>query len=61
MANLRIRPNGVIQYDVCIYGVRFRETSGLKATPKNIKIVGVLPKDGRIINSFYDISVTTND
>ena len=38
MANLRIRPNGVIQYEVCIYGVRFRETSGLKATPKNIKI-----------------------
>ena len=38
MANIRIRPNGIIQYDFCIFGVRFRETSGLPATPKNIKI-----------------------
>lgn len=37
MANIRVRPNGIIQYDFCIYGVRFRETSGLKATPKNLK------------------------
>ena len=38
MANIRVRPNGIIQYDFCIYGVRFRETSGLKATPKNLKL-----------------------
>ena len=37
MANLRIRPNGIIQYDLCVYGVRFRETSGLRATPGNLK------------------------
>lgn len=37
MANIRIRPNGIIQYDLCIYGVRFRETSGLKATPVNLR------------------------
>jgi integrase len=37
MANIRIRPNNIIQYDVCVHGVRFRETSGLKATPVNVK------------------------
>lgn len=37
MANIRIRPNNIIQYDVCIHGVRSRETSGLKATPVNVK------------------------
>ncbi|MCD9529102.1 Arm DNA-binding domain-containing protein [Photobacterium carnosum] len=38
MANYRIRPNGIIQYDIHIYGRRFRETTGMPATPKNIKI-----------------------
>ncbi len=37
MASIRVRPNGIIQYDIHIYGVRFRETSGLPATPKNLK------------------------
>ncbi|KHT61598.1 integrase [Photobacterium gaetbulicola] len=37
MANIRIRPNGIIQYDLCVFGVRFRETSGMPATPSNIK------------------------
>jgi len=37
MAKIRVRPNGVIQYDLCVYGVRFRETSGLSATPSNLK------------------------
>ncbi|WP_283131102.1 site-specific integrase [Enterovibrio norvegicus] len=37
MANIRVRPNGIIQYDLCAYGKRFRETSGLKATPTNLK------------------------
>lgn len=38
MANYRIRPNGIIQYDIHIFGKRFRETTGMPATPKNIKI-----------------------
>lgn len=38
MANYRIRPNGIIQYDLHVFGVRFRETSKMPATPKNIKI-----------------------
>lgn len=38
MANYRIRPNGIIQYDLHVFGVRFRESSKMPATPKNIKI-----------------------
>lgn len=38
MANYRIRPNNIIQYDLHVFGVRFRETSKMPATPKNIKI-----------------------
>ena len=38
MANIRVRPNGIIQYDIHVYGTRFRETSGMPATPKNLKI-----------------------
>ena len=41
MANIRIRPNGIIQYDFSIYGVRFRETSGLPATSGNLKKINV--------------------
>ncbi|WP_028117863.1 site-specific integrase [Ferrimonas senticii] len=37
MANIRVRPNGIIQYDLHIYGQRFRETSKLPATPNNLK------------------------
>ena len=35
MASFCIRPNGTIQYDLCIYGRRFRESSGLRDTPEN--------------------------
>lgn len=45
MANIRIRPNGIIQFDLCIFGVRFRETFGLTATPANLnKAKGILKK-----------------
>lgn len=37
MVKLRIRPNGMLQYDVSLYGKRFREGSGLKATPQNVR------------------------
>lgn len=44
MANFRIRPNNIIQYDFFVLGKRFRETSGLKATPTNIKIAKAFVK-----------------
>lgn len=44
MANIRIRPNGIIQFDLCLFGVRFRETSGLTATPANINKAKVILK-----------------
>ena len=37
MAHIRIRPNGRIQFDLHIYGQRFREGTKLMATPVNIK------------------------
>jgi integrase len=36
MAHIRIRPNGRIQYDIHLYGCRFREGTKLMATPKNL-------------------------
>jgi len=30
-----VRPNGILQYDLCLYGRRFRESSGLRYTPEN--------------------------
>jgi integrase len=36
MAQIRIRPNGRIQFDFHLYGCRFREGSQLMATPKNL-------------------------
>lgn len=36
MAHIRIRPNGRIQFDMHLYGCRFREGSKLMATPKNL-------------------------
>ncbi|MGB2739100.1 MAG: DUF3596 domain-containing protein, partial [Cognaticolwellia sp.] len=33
MAHIRIRPNGRIQFDLHIYGQRFREGTKLMATP----------------------------
>lgn len=36
MAHIRIRPNGRIQFDIHIFGVRFREGTTMLATPKNL-------------------------
>ncbi len=36
MAHIRIRPNGRIQFDIHLYGQRFREGTKLMATPQNI-------------------------
>jgi integrase len=36
MAQIRIRPNGRIQFDIHLYGCRFREGTKLMATPKNL-------------------------
>lgn len=36
MAHIRIRPNGRIQFDLHLYGQRFREGTKLMATPKNL-------------------------
>lgn len=35
MASFCVRPNGILQYDLCFYGRRFRESSGLRDTPEN--------------------------
>lgn len=35
MASFCVRPNGFLQYDLCLYGRRFRESSGLRDTPEN--------------------------
>ncbi|MGR5177873.1 Arm DNA-binding domain-containing protein [Vibrio mediterranei] len=37
MAHIRIRPNGRIQFDLHMFGVRFREGTQLLATPKNLR------------------------
>ncbi|MEZ9875563.1 DUF3596 domain-containing protein [Vibrio breoganii] len=36
MAHIRIRPNGRIQFDIHIFGVRFREGTKMMATPSNL-------------------------
>ncbi|MCK7630221.1 site-specific integrase [Shewanella sp. JNE10-2] len=36
MAQIRVRPNGRIQFDIHLYGCRFREGTKLMATPKNL-------------------------
>jgi len=36
MAHIRIRPNGRIQFDMHLYGCRFREGTKMMATPKNL-------------------------
>ncbi|MCL1040931.1 site-specific integrase [Shewanella marisflavi] len=36
MAHIRIRPNGRIQFDLHLYGQRFREGTKMMATPKNL-------------------------
>lgn len=38
MAHIRIRPNGRIQYDLHLYGQRFREGTKMVATPKNLNL-----------------------
>lgn len=44
MAHLRIRPNGRIQIDLHLLGMRFREGTKLMATPKNLKTAQALLK-----------------
>jgi len=34
-ASFCVRPNGILQYDLCSYGRRLRESSGLSDTPEN--------------------------
>lgn len=48
MASICVRPNGMLQYDLCIHGRRFRETSGLRDTPENRRRV---KRDLRRINA----------
>ncbi|MGL4475174.1 MAG: tyrosine-type recombinase/integrase [Shewanella sp.] len=36
MAHIRVRPNGRIQFDLHLYGCRFREGTKMIATPKNL-------------------------
>ncbi|MCG9962550.1 tyrosine-type recombinase/integrase [Shewanella cutis] len=36
MAHIRVRPNGRIQFDMHLYGCRFREGTKMLATPKNL-------------------------
>ena len=38
MAQIRLRPNGRLQYDFHLYGKRFREGTAMMDTPKNRKI-----------------------
>ncbi|MDF2153117.1 DUF3596 domain-containing protein [Vibrio sp. CAU 1672] len=38
MAHIRIRPNGRIQFDLHLYGRRFREGTKQMATPKNLRL-----------------------
>ncbi|MDG1733747.1 MAG: DUF3596 domain-containing protein, partial [Thalassotalea sp.] len=52
MVNIRIRPNGIIQFDISIFGKRFRETTGLKATPTNLKNA---KKQAREMNAQIDL------
>ncbi|MBY7932065.1 site-specific integrase [Vibrio fluvialis] len=44
MAHIRIRPNGRIQFDLHLYGRRFREGTKLMATPKNLNQAKALLK-----------------
>jgi integrase len=37
MAQIRVRPNGRIQFDLHLYGQRFREGTKTMATPKSLK------------------------
>lgn len=48
MATFCVRPNGMLQYDLCLHGRRFRETSGLRDTPENRRRV---KRDLRRINA----------
>ncbi len=38
MAHMRMRPNGRIQFDLHLYGQRFREGTAMIATPKNLNL-----------------------
>ncbi len=52
MAHIRIRPNGRIQFDLHIYGQRFREGTKMLATPKNLAIAKSMLKT---INAEIDL------
>lgn len=51
MASFCVRPNGMLQYDLCFYGRRFRETAGLRDTPENRRRVR---KNLRRINAEWE-------
>jgi len=51
MASFRARPNGMLQYDLCFYGRRFRESAGLRDTPENRRRVR---KNLRRINAEWE-------
>ncbi|MEZ9324210.1 tyrosine-type recombinase/integrase [Vibrio cyclitrophicus] len=38
MAHIRVRPNGRIQFDIHVYGQRFREGTKQMASPKNLRL-----------------------
>ncbi len=39
MATFVVRPNGILQYDLFLYGRRFREGTGLRNTPENRRVI----------------------
>ena len=39
MATFVVRPNGILQYDLFLYGRRFREGTGLRDTPENRRVI----------------------
>ncbi|MFP4063049.1 MAG: Arm DNA-binding domain-containing protein [Halochromatium sp.] len=52
MASFCVRPNGILQYDLCFYGRRFRESAGLPDTPENRRKVR---KNLRRINAEWEM------
>jgi integrase len=50
-ASFCVRPNGILQYDLCFYGRRFRESSGLSDTPDNRR---QMRKNVRRINAEWE-------
>ena len=44
MVHIRLPKNGFIQFDICINGARFRQTSGMKDSPTNMRKAKVIQK-----------------